>query len=403
MQQYQPTTAPGSRGQGPRRDPRLRFIGRRWPSEEQRLLLIAATHSGEPAVNAWRTWFRTAGFDSAGAAEHSLLPMVASNLRVHGLESAEIPRLKGLYRYNWSRNQLQFQRVKKALSALSAGGIETMVLKGAALTALGYYDRGSRVMTDVDVMVRPEDAERAVCLLDARGWLRTPEHGAPVSQLTSVVHAMALTDRDGANLDLHWHMVHRACSPDADEPFWAAFKPVKLMGEETHAPAPTDLLLHACVHGAAWMPAQSFLWITDALAIIRTGNIDWQRLVELAIRAKVTLSLHRGLSYLEETFAVPVPPEVLRELQRAQTGLLERWQYTIEGGSGLGVINLARDMGRYVSIASGRPLSAKVRGLPLYLQTVWKLESGSQVPSWVVQEGFRRAAAALQARLTPSK
>ncbi len=327
--------------------------------------------------------------------------MVASNVRGPGLMSAEVPRLVGTYRFNWSRNQLQFHRAKRALSVLSAGGIETMLLKGAALTALGYYDRGSRVMADVDIMVRPQDAAKAVGLLGEHGWRRTPGNGPPVSQLTSIIHGIELTDGEGANLDLHWHMIHRACSPEADEPFWAEAVAVDFFEEETKVPAPSDLLLHAAVHGAAWMPAASFLWVCDGLALIRGGDIDWERLASLGVQKGVALPLERALSYLKLAFGVDVPQKFTNELEQAPTGALDRWQYAIEGGSGLGLITLIRDIGRYRSITSGRPFATRMRGLSPYLQTVWKLESGWKVPVWMVQEAARRSISSVTARRRP--
>jgi hypothetical protein len=246
--------------------------------------------------------------------------------------------------------------------------------------------------------VRPQDATKAVRILGEHGWRRTPGNGPPVSQLTSIIHGIALTDGEGANLDLHWHMLHRACSPDADQPFWAEAMAVDFFGEKTHVPAPSDLLLHAIVHGAAWMPASSFLWVCDGLALIRGGNIDWERLVRLGVQEGVALPLQRGLSYLRLVFGADVPEKVTSKLEHARTGTLDRWQYAIEGGSGLGLIALVRDIGRYLSITRGRPFGTRMRGLLPYLQTVWKLESGWKVPVWMVQEAARRFISTVTAR-----
>jgi hypothetical protein len=354
------------------------------------LLLKAATAEGESAIEAWRAWYRIAGFEGAGMSEFSLLPMVAANVGRLGLESEEVPRLLGIYKFNWSRNQLQFQRAKKALATLSSGGIDSMLLKGTALTALGYYDRGSRVMADIDVMVRTADAARAARLLEEAGWKRS-EPGVQTSKLTSIIHAIALTGDHGANLDLHWHMIHRDCASDADGLYWASATPVEFVGERTLTPAPSDLLLHACVHGMAWMPSPSFIWICDALALIRRGNIDWRRLAAIAAEKNFALPLHRALSYLRLAFDADIPEEATHELSRADAAALDRWQFAIEGGSGLALVTLARDLGRYLSITRAWSLRERVRTMPAYLQTIWKVDSGWQLPIWMAQQAVRRA------------
>src|SRR5438046_343051 len=69
--------------------------------------------------------------------------------------------LKSVYRHQWVANHRRLQRAGLGLEVLAEAGIETMVLKGAAL-APGYYgDIAARVMLDVDILVRAERAREA--------------------------------------------------------------------------------------------------------------------------------------------------------------------------------------------------------------------------------------------------
>jgi hypothetical protein len=98
-------------------------------------------------------------------------------------------------------------RAADALAALHAAGIETMVLKGIALAVMHYSDPGDRPMDDIDVLVRPEEANRALALLAAEGWTADEE---PTGVGLKVVHAKHLHDAGDRRLDLHRYALERS-------------------------------------------------------------------------------------------------------------------------------------------------------------------------------------------------
>ncbi|MET0550958.1 MAG: nucleotidyltransferase family protein [Xanthomonas sp.] len=69
----------------------------------------------------------------------------------------------------------RYQRIAALLQRIDAlaqtAGLAIVPLKGAALHALGLYRPGDRPMADIDLLVRPEDAERAATLLGALGYV----------------------------------------------------------------------------------------------------------------------------------------------------------------------------------------------------------------------------------------
>ncbi|MBB5876325.1 nucleotidyltransferase family protein [Xanthomonas sp. 3498] len=69
----------------------------------------------------------------------------------------------------------RYQRIAALLQRIDAlaqtAGLAIVPLKGAALHAQGLYRPGDRPMADIDLLVRPEDAERAAALLGALGYV----------------------------------------------------------------------------------------------------------------------------------------------------------------------------------------------------------------------------------------
>jgi hypothetical protein len=302
-----------------------------WPTPHERLLLEAALLDGDAARAAWQRWRSLADLDALDAGAQRLLPLLYRRLVALGVDDPELGRLKGVYRRSWYENQRLFHRAGAALTVLHGAGIETLVLKGAALSVGHYRDLGARPMEDADVLVPVERAAEAIAVLRDAGW--TPESPRP-ERLIGVRHAEPLSDPDGVSIDLHWHALSQ---PGGDDALWAASVPARVGGADTRALGAADQLLHVCLHGAAWeAPARSFAqavshvrWVADATTVIRSEAVlDWDRLLAAARARRLTATLASMLSYLREGFAPQVPEELVAALAATPTSRFERFAQT---------------------------------------------------------------------------
>src|SRR5262245_35752063 len=101
-----------------------------WPIREQELLLRAALLAADAAEPALREWETAVAFDRLDPASVRLLPLLYDNLIRCGLSSPVLPRIKGVHRHAWCRNQVLFARIAETIDALENAGIRTMLLKG---------------------------------------------------------------------------------------------------------------------------------------------------------------------------------------------------------------------------------------------------------------------------------
>lgn len=77
--------------------------------------------------------------------------------------------------------EMRIQVLLELLALLRKNGIETLLLKGSALAYTLYPDPALRPMRDIDLLLRPEDAQRAHDLLKAGGFTQAeavipPDH-----------------------------------------------------------------------------------------------------------------------------------------------------------------------------------------------------------------------------------
>jgi hypothetical protein len=285
------------------------------------LLLRAALLDGVGARSAWEDWRRTGGdIETVDTATFRLLPLVYRNLEANRVDDPDIPRLKGVYRHAWVKNQHLAHCLEPALESLKRAGIPAMLLKGAAVSVVHYRDAGARRMDDVGVLVPPPEAERALAVFRASGWSMLGRID-PRRTLRSR-HAMALREPGGAQIDLQWRVLPESIR---DDDFWSGAVPAKLGRAATLAPGPTEQLLHTCAFGMRAGP-DALTWIADAAVIIRgaRAEIDWARLVEGVAQREIALRTTTSLAKLCELLAAPIPYQVMSALNALPSGARER-------------------------------------------------------------------------------
>src|SRR5258706_13788218 len=109
------------------------------PSEEQRLLLVAALQPEAAAVAALRTWrSRIDAEQPFGWNVVRLLPLVYWNLHRFDLRDSLMARLKGVYRRAWYETHKLFHAAAPVVARLAEQHSELLILKGAPLV-LSYY------------------------------------------------------------------------------------------------------------------------------------------------------------------------------------------------------------------------------------------------------------------------
>jgi hypothetical protein len=365
--------------------------GNCWPTPQQELLLQAALLEGADALAAWEKWKAAVDIDVLDPGSFRLLPQLYWKLQAQGIEDPLMSKLKGVYRYTWSRNQLLLHSSAALLKHFQAAGIQTMILKGAALTVLYYKNRGLRFMSDFDVLVPTEQAARAITLLTDLGWVpdaRSPERLIPIE------HGIGFKNKDRQSVDLHWHLLPECRQPDADKPFWDGAVLANLEDLSTSALNPTDQLFHVCIHGAKWNLIAPFRWVADAMMILRDleVKIEWERLVSEAQDRRLTLPLRDTLTYLQHMFDAPVPSAVLQRLRNTPTSKAEIFEYRYKTQSylkkPLGYLPILWFDYRRSAPQDGR--LNQVLGFAKHLQLLWGAKHVMLLPFYAALMGLRR-------------
>jgi hypothetical protein len=179
-----------------------------------------------------------------------------------------------------------------AISALEGGELPYLLIGGLASAAVGR----PRCSADVDLLVRPADARRALALLGARGF--ETEETNP--------HWLFKATRDGVLVDVLFKGPRDFYVDDA---MLARARVETVLGRAVRVAPPEDLIvMKALVHDEE-TPRH---W-HDALAILAAGDLDWEYLVERARKGNRRVL---SLLYYGASLDLAVPDRALGALRR---------------------------------------------------------------------------------------
>lgn len=351
-----------------------RFVGWQFPDAMQELLLQAALQDPEAGHRALELWRRKIQGRRLDAGVNRLLPLVYRNLGNHWREDPFLASLQVVYRKTWSQNRIRLRTLRDLLMRFQNEGIDLMVLKGGALILLAYRDSGVRPMTDLDLLVKPEAALRAVQCLHAWGWkssLHQPE------LLMEIRHGDEFVAADGQRVDVHWNILQECCAPGSNDDFWRQAIPCEIDGTACKALCAADQLLHVIVHGARWSLVQPVSWVADATVLIRSAGatLDWDRFLDQARSRRVVAPVRGALEYLSARMGAGIPLSLLDALREAPVTFRERLEHRIKISPRPLVGTLPVLGFDYLRLTEGQPRVKRLFGFGRYLQLTFDCRS----------------------------
>jgi hypothetical protein len=267
------------------------------PTLEQHHLLRASLLRDVASVHeSFERWKSLVHIDAIDQGSMRLLPLLYRNLKRLSIDDPLMPRLKGVYRQVWFRNQLILEHGQRALRTLSTANIPATVLKGAALIETVYEEPALRPMEDFDVLVSREHFRRAVEAMLAADWVFHPPLFDPEPHFV-FQHAVGFRRDGGGELDLHWSAMGL--------PMDFSIGPL----------TPADQLLQICTHATRFNPdIPPIRWAADAFLLLANAPFPWDALVERARARRLSLVMLRALEYLRDGLEVAIPENVMTSL-----------------------------------------------------------------------------------------
>ena len=316
---------------------------RDWLSSEARLLLAASRRDAAPAsLRALiGSDFRWPVFEALTQRQLATRRMFT---QLRALPAGVVPagvleRLSAGAMVAEFRQHCLEQALKEVTATLAVAGVRVLLLKGAALALTVYPSFAGRGMQDLDLLIAPEDEQRASQALVTAGWV--PAY--PVAMrpfFESHHHSVPLeAPRLGnARVELHTELFHAGPFTITPDDLRRDAQSITVAGHSVQVPSRAHLLLHLCQH-YAWSHCMArglvrtlqdieLLWSMD-------GGFD-AAFVRLAHEARAATCCYWTLRFARRLFDITIPDPLLSELRPPRASwLLDLLERHFAGVAGL--------------------------------------------------------------------
>lgn len=208
-------------------------------------------------------------------------------------------RLIESYALIGAANKRSLEQLRLVLREFQAQGIVCILLKGADLIQRLYGVWGLRPMVDVDLLVREHDLPAIDRIVTGLGYLPQID-GNPAYRSAEGTLALDLITEI-------WYT-------DDTEGIWRRTVQRDLTGFPVKGMGTDDLLMYltaySVLHRGYFPPS----FPKDIALLVEKERVDWEFVVDEAIRRNLKVPLLHGLSYAVWHESIPIPTHVLESL-----------------------------------------------------------------------------------------
>ncbi len=208
-----------------------------------------------------------------------------------------------------------------ALPHLQDAGAPVIVVKGLSLVRRYYGDIALRPISDIDLIIHPEDAPKGAAALHAAGFTPVTSKSQPLSKHVLRFREMQFSNARGQAIELHVNICRYPAYQRAfpTRAIWGRARPLDGANGCALALAPADELCFLCMHYAVQHRIGRLIWLADVAEIARrapdsqTWDTPVTDVIARGIAAPVAMTLARARALLD----APVPAAALERLRAA--------------------------------------------------------------------------------------
>jgi hypothetical protein len=261
------------------------------------------------------------------AVRHGLGPLLFATLRTvaPGPPDAIRARLHEIYERHAARHADRVAKLAGIGAALGESGITVALLKGGALGSVVYRDPAFRTMGDVDLLAREDDLVAASRVLRRLGYTADDSWRSEAWYEAHHHHLAPLIAPDGSLIvELHRSIVEAGEGRVPVDELWERASLERIGGVPFRVLAPSDLLLHLCLHLARdnMFVGGKLRDLRDMAETIRHYGeaIEWDEVMTRAKEWQVAGYVYWALWLARDMAGAAVPAGVLEGLADARRG-----------------------------------------------------------------------------------
>jgi hypothetical protein len=252
---------------------------------------------------------------------HGVLPILYHSLEVADFlnvpENVRKKLQQGFY-INYLRNEKLLEYLDSIVELCKSKNIDVLSFKGPLLSKIIYGEIGFRQISDLDFLIKQQDAESVKDLMMARGFSLVCDSTEENYSQKGFSHISFFDpQKTTIRFDFQWH-IGRSYSffrYDMAE-LWDRLSYTTFNGNSYLALPNEDLLFLLSMHGNSheW---ENLKWICDIAALLyKNDNFDWDRIYRRAKEIGIQRVVFISLALTENLFQIKIPDSIRNHMQR---------------------------------------------------------------------------------------
>ena len=228
----------------------------------------------------------------------------------------------------FAKNILLLQELESLIEKFRQGGIEIIILKGAALAYEVYGDIALRGFDDIDILIKRKDRDKIFSILRKCGYSISQKERLDFSLK---YRSQVLFAKDSKFfIDLHWNLMdleryNKVTNIDLDR-IWNNKQPLDIKGISSYQLSLNDTIIYQCLHLAIQHAFKGLLMCVDINELISKykGKINWDSLIEDVAYYRVKKPVFYAFLFTKRMFNSDIPQWVLDRLKPKMSSLEEK-------------------------------------------------------------------------------
>lgn len=257
---------------------------------------------------------------------HQIKPLIYHNLKRlkiieqhinYNISPIIIEFFEQSYKTNLARNIILFHESRKILEVFQNQGVPVILIKGILFAEMLYKKLALRVMSDIDLVVKPADFRRAASYLFQLGYsCRNPSEDVLPKSYT---HQRNFVKQNiiPVSIDLHKQLLFSDRFRINEVKIWQRAIPRRYNGMNFLRLSNEDLILYSCLHNASHKFQLPWRFWIDIAEFIKEYSlqINWNYIIENAIQQKTKTPVYFSLYFLQKLLNIEIPSFVQKALE----------------------------------------------------------------------------------------
>jgi hypothetical protein len=254
---------------------------------------------------------------------HRVAPLVFANLSRYSGEavpSSVMSALRARFESNAQRSLANAVELVRLFQLFQNHQIPVLPLKGSLLALQIYGNLALRHAGDLDIFIAASQVPLADRLLKI-GYRRlvpnSPLSPAHQSFYKNLFHHFGyFQDQNNLAVELHWRPIFYQPESLSFDKIWRDPQYLTIAGTRLPAMSQENTILYLCGHGAGHYWFRLF-WLVDLAEIMRQHrNLNWDRLISLAIRLDLIRPLVQGVLLAHMFLEAAIPEPIMHYARR---------------------------------------------------------------------------------------